>query len=31
MKHTNKYSSLFALTSILTFIMIVVLMIGGFF
>ena len=31
MKHTNKFSSIFAAFSILTFIMVVVLMIGGFF
>lgn len=31
MKAYNKFSSIFALTSILMFIMVVVLMIGGFF
>jgi len=31
MKQSNKFSSFFAAFSIITFIMIVVLMIGGFF
>lgn len=31
MKPYNKFSSVFALTSIVMFIMVVVLMIGGFF